>query len=714
MDQASQAARQVGASRQSQQREAHAMGLLAQLRLVRRDQREHVPRQVASVDTSTPRENRDRTIKIVSLFSGIGGLDLGFEWAFDGQACVVAQVEKDPFCRSILAHWWPTTLRFSDVCKVGVHNLPKHDMLIGGFPCFPAGTLITTSAGLKPIETIAAGEQVLTHCNRYKRVLTTMHREGAPLVEVRAMGALPIQVTPEHPFWARRVVRKKRRGGPYRQWDPPRWVEAKDLTKDDYVAQPVKGPRCRREWESNAFWYLVGRWLGDGWIVNYKRTSKIPQGRRGSRCNSRIWKAIICCAHKEADELAEHIRAAGFHATRAPDRTTTKFHISSKKLVEFLQPFGRGAGHKVVPQFLFGAPNRVLTALWNGYMGADGSTLPTGAVTATSISKQLAVGMARVGRCALQRPVAVYGHTPSGTGKIEGREVKQRTQYVIRASKHWQQGFVEGAHAWVPVRSVTSLKGTSSVFNLEVEGDNSYVADSVVVHNCQDVSSAGKRAGLSGAQSGLWFQFARVIEECHPEWVVIENVASGAGRWVTPVRCRLDELGYESLPIPLSARDCGAPHFRRRVFIIAKRTVADTNGKPIRQHQQRVPRGRPGAVRDPRQTEFGFASQAVADTHDLGQQTQPTPRVHGQGQFRNDPARCRADLRWEWPPGPEDFEGWKSYLAGGGPQPAVLRGPTRDARRVHSCRLHAIGNAVSPQQAAVIAAMVRQLMEVVR
>lgn len=86
---------------------------------------------------------------------------------------------------------------------------------------------------------------------------------------------------------------------------------------------------------------------------------------------------------------------------------------------------------------------------------------------------------------------------------------------------------------------------------------------------CQDISSAGKGEGLSGSRSGLWFEYARIIEELGPRWVVVENVASGAKKWVDQVSSHLGELGYGTLPIPISAADVGAPHLRRRVFIVA-------------------------------------------------------------------------------------------------------------------------------------------------
>lgn len=86
---------------------------------------------------------------------------------------------------------------------------------------------------------------------------------------------------------------------------------------------------------------------------------------------------------------------------------------------------------------------------------------------------------------------------------------------------------------------------------------------------CTDISSAGKGKGLAGERSGLWFEFARIIGELSPEWVVIENVASGARRWVDQVSSLLGQLGYETLPVPITAETVGAPHLRRRIFIIA-------------------------------------------------------------------------------------------------------------------------------------------------
>ncbi len=75
------------------------------------------------------------SITIGSLFSGVGGLELGLEWA--GLGPVKWQVERDAFCHEVLAKHWPGVARFGDIGTVTENDLEPVDLVCGGFPCQP-------------------------------------------------------------------------------------------------------------------------------------------------------------------------------------------------------------------------------------------------------------------------------------------------------------------------------------------------------------------------------------------------------------------------------------------------------------------------------------------------------------------------------------------------------------------------------------------------
>jgi DNA (cytosine-5)-methyltransferase 1 len=86
---------------------------------------------------------------------------------------------------------------------------------------------------------------------------------------------------------------------------------------------------------------------------------------------------------------------------------------------------------------------------------------------------------------------------------------------------------------------------------------------------CQDISTAGKGAGIEGARSGLWAHFARLIGELRPRWIVIENVAQLRSRGLDRVLKDLAALRYDAEWHCIPASAVGAPHRRDRIWIIA-------------------------------------------------------------------------------------------------------------------------------------------------
>ena len=508
-------------------------------------------------------------LTVGSLFSGIGGFELGLERT--GGFKTVWQCEIDPFCQKILEKHWPDVKRFTDIKTMGLdEEIPYVDVICGGFPCFTAGTLVETADGYRPIESLQVGCLVKTHNNRFRRVYSVMNRE-APILQVEVRGSLPIEATAEHPFLIRRRIDTRPHRGPITHtFGDPEWVYAKDLDESCYVGMPLDIPDPDlRAWESDAFWYLVGRWLGDGWIVNHKRTSKIPQGHRGSRINSRVWKAIICTSHEDASNLKAKIEKAGFHATESREEIVTKFHISSKELVTFLEPFGKGADGKRIPGFMFKAPLAIKRALFQGWIDSDGYETDK-TICGTTVCRELAIGMARIARNTYRIPTTVRLSKVPDKTTIEGRTVSQKPFYQVRVWKtskmlwNW-----EDEVCWSQVQSVKNLNSIKTVYNISVEEDETYVANECIVHNCQDISCAGKGAGIHAERSGLWWEMLRIIRLVGPRYILVENVAALLNRGLDEVLGSLAESGYDAEWTCLRASDVGAPHRRERLFLIA-------------------------------------------------------------------------------------------------------------------------------------------------
>jgi len=86
---------------------------------------------------------------------------------------------------------------------------------------------------------------------------------------------------------------------------------------------------------------------------------------------------------------------------------------------------------------------------------------------------------------------------------------------------------------------------------------------------CQDISTAGKGAGIGGERSGLWREFARIIREVRPRYVFVENSPALVTRGLGVVLGDLAALGYDAEWGVLGADDVGAPHRRKRIWIVA-------------------------------------------------------------------------------------------------------------------------------------------------
>ena len=99
---------------------------------------------------------------------------------------------------------------------------------------------------------------------------------------------------------------------------------------------------------------------------------------------------------------------------------------------------------------------------------------------------------------------------------------------------------------------------------------------------CQDISLAGKGAGIGGARSGLWREFARILGEVRPQFAFVENSPALTLRGLGVVLGDLAEMGFDAKWGVLGASDVGGEHLRKRVWIVAnnsqKRTKPSVQG----------------------------------------------------------------------------------------------------------------------------------------
>lgn len=125
---------------------------------------------------------------------------------------------------------------------------------------------------------------------------------------------------------------------------------------------------------------------------------------------------------------------------------------------------------------------------------------------------------------------------------------------------------------------------------------------------CQDLSLAGKRAGLAGARSGLWREMLRIVDETGPAFVWWENVGGAISSALGVVTEDLEGLGFRVAACTLLASDVGATHERNRLFVLAYSDSA----------ARRLESRRRGWASRSRAAFAGHAGEDVADTHGHG------------------------------------------------------------------------------------------------
>jgi DNA (cytosine-5)-methyltransferase 1 len=218
---------------------------------------------------------------------------------------------------------------------------------------------------------------------------------------------------------------------------------------------------------------------------------------------------------------------------------------------------------------------------------------------------------------------------------------------------------------------------------------------------CQDISIAGKRKGIKeGTRSGLWFEYAKAIRILRPRYVLVENVAeilNGGGLAI--VLADFASIGYDAEWQLISASAVGAPHTRKRMFLIA---YPNGIGCDTRQHNWEGN----GILQDRKRNMEDAEKDRNGQPPNLAGSS--TPFTSNSDSIRLQRFKQK-EVSWEF----REFDCWKNIkriedLQGRPdiPKPLIRRGDDGFSNRME--RTKCLGNAVVPQVAEVVG---RQILE---
>lgn len=511
-----------------------------------------------------------------------------------------------------------------DITKVDETELDDFNMICGGSPCFVEGTLVLTELGYKPIEEIEIGDVVLTHNNVWKKVVHTMTNEANKLYRIKCMPSEDIHCTANHPFYVRKRnnLQDSKTGKRWREFDKPLWVEAKDLAREYYVGTAINNKSEIPHWngivksvnatdktyientlsekfQTKEFWYIIGRFIGDGWVKN----------NRG---------IIICANDSELHQITPYLEKLNWNYCISKERTINKIHIAFKEIGEYCLRFGKGAANKHLTDDILNLPVDLLKSFIEGFISADGTQDNNGLYRITSVSRSMIYELGQCIAKVYHRPFSIYFTQRAKTTVIEGRTVNQKDTYSIHyklTTNTQDKAFYEDGYVWSPINDVLQEEYEGLVYNLEVEDDNSYVVQNVIVHNCQDFSVAGKQKGsvwtckgcgheynpltvhwnerdkcpncgsenIDKTRSSLLVEYLRVVRANKPNFGIYENVKNIVGKQFKDTTFKLftdelEEYGYNVYWKVLNAKNYGIPQNRERVYLLFIKKDLD-NGK---------------------------------------------------------------------------------------------------------------------------------------
>ena len=360
--------------------------------------------------------------------------------------------------------------------------------------------MVNTNLGMVSIEDLKQGDSILIYNNSFNIIKHIYKKSISYFYELNCMASPTCYILDSSFLYVRQR---------YRVWDTtskrhkrlfrdPEWLNISNLSKDYYIGTPINTIEEPYIWEgvkvkspfghstviknelskymnNKQFWWLVGRFIGDGWV---------------DRWNIDTGGIKICSANtktKTVIALENCLKDLGIGYNVTHTRTATRLCIPKQEYKEFFRQFGNGAKNKIIPQKVLNLPKDLLQSLLEGYWSADGSFSETNKVfQATSVSKALILSLSQAIHKVYNRPTSIqFFKRPSQT-YIEGRLVNQNDTYTIRFKKEsskQDKAFYENGYIWSPIKSITKIEDKKDILNFELENSNFYIMQNILMCN---------------------------------------------------------------------------------------------------------------------------------------------------------------------------------------------------------------------------------------
>jgi intein/homing endonuclease len=388
--------------------------------------------------------------------------------------------------------------------------------------CFVPGTMILMGDGTeKPIELVEVGDSVISHTGTIRKVTETFRKpfKGELQRIVRLGDSRPLEVTPEHPFWAmvppsicscgcgEAIERRQYKAALHRfkdlkyghqfrgrTLDKPHydWVPAKQLSKGDFLAYPRLKGSLVEEGITPGKAKLIGYFLAEGFYYKQK-APRISQAKREKfgltkdSPNSIPVSVSFALNLDEVDTLAKEIRillkqefGIGSSFNQVSPNGITVYSRRSYEAVKFFQTYcGSGSHNKRLDPRVLTWPLDLQKLLVQAYFEGDGCVQKRHggwlyAVTASeALASQMHVLLTRLGAYATRTKHTTHGRkrlrSPEGSVSIVNDYTKTCTAYSVQVGATHAKELVEGSFLEAPYNeAIASVKPRKSTLNYRI------------------------------------------------------------------------------------------------------------------------------------------------------------------------------------------------------------------------------------------------------